>query len=699
MHILNETNEFRKATKMSTEQSNGRRNSSAVELRPMKKGNQDSIGKILDFVEENTLNIRFSKNKRKIVLVMGNTGAGKTTLVSFLTKATLNSKETTLESGEYMIVDNDKHLISGLSTTTSETTTPNMMVHLKSGTVYYDCPGFNDTRGVANDISVTYFTRELIRKVHSVKFVFTVSYPSVQNGTGDRRDFEEFAKHATTFIKNIEKYKDGVAMVVTKVENRRVERNGQFHLVDDDKIINSVAFFLVQLRADLSKRITESDHEQDKYRKIITFINVLLITNDKHQYERIGILRLADRRGPMKDIPHLQTERRYIKKVIHDQLAYVQKEDFDFGYTISEQSKNRIHEIMEAMQLRLTEDVEKIGNEIEQFYAQRESDIIDIHVLEKKMLQAYEQVAEIKYEKLKLFEQQIKKTAKNLNINLTSESLRQFSHNIRLVNFLQLVSNSGLSNSFSIPNGLAKLKSYLNDSQNWYNFLIVLHDDLSKYDVQKDIMEYVPRKQKLLRQCNALQTNQVVNVKDIELKQLAQDIHCDIYYTIQDIQLNSSKLKILALVLEQALDDSLKITEISGKLVVKGYNVKISSIEKINLNTIKEVEVFALNNLFIDIDIKKPGQNAHISFVAPKWHIIGDRKIILNGKNGEPHSQPQATGWEESENNGLPGQPGGTGGNFLGIGVRSINDQNLIIQIFGHSHCKFKHLFHKINSF
>lgn len=49
-----------------------------------------------------------------------------------------------------------------------------------------------------------------------MQVVFVIGYHSTQKG-GDRLGFVSLLRHATTFIKDLHKYKDSVALVVSKV--------------------------------------------------------------------------------------------------------------------------------------------------------------------------------------------------------------------------------------------------------------------------------------------------------------------------------------------------------------------------------------------------------------------------------------------------------------------------------------------------
>ncbi|XP_031625107.1 uncharacterized protein LOC116341903 isoform X2 [Contarinia nasturtii] len=638
---------------------------------------QSSAAKIMMFVKSNAKKISDCENKN-IILVMGNTGAGKTTLVSLMTKVKLISEETVSNSGEFIISD-EKHLISGISTTESQTVIPNLMVHARSGAIYFDCPGYNDTRGVANDISVSYFCRTLIEKSSSIKLVFVVSFSSVQNGSGHRHDFLNLVKHAITFIKDINKYADGIALIVTKVENRFIMKSGQIQLVDDKAIIDTIAVFLQQVISDLKHQNDEYLEKEEENNKMIEFIEIFLKRNN-NCYDRIGIFRFPNQNGPIKDIEILQKERRCIKRIIHDHLSYVPKANGDFGYTVSDDTKNRIHNILEEMQSHLLNDVECIGNEIKQFYVKQEGSTIDLKLLINVMSTAYEKISEVRYDQINLFAENFLSVARNLNIKISNQNKKTFLDDIDLVQFLLLVSNANLSYSFHISNGLTDIKQYLDESHRWYNFLMTFHDKLCAYDVQNKLKYYEADKNNLMRQCD-IQKNVYRNIESIGLKSLAENVGCQTYYTVENIRLNYFKLKTLHEILHRALDGTFETNRTKNKLVVKGYNVKIKDIDNISSEAIKYVEIFAINNLYIDADIDKTGQNAQITFIAPNWHVIGDRQIILNGEDGKSHSESHADGEEGTD--GKPGNPGGASGNFFGFGHKSFNDEYLKMYLRG----------------
>lgn len=121
-----------------------------------------------------------------------------------------------------------------------------MMIDIEANTTYFDCPGFSDTRSVEYDLTTTYLNRKLLSFAKSVKFVFLINYASVR-AAGDRADFIELTKHIIKLIKNIKKYRNGIMLVVSKVDNEF----SRSKLINDDKIIKRIVVFLHQAKQDL----------------------------------------------------------------------------------------------------------------------------------------------------------------------------------------------------------------------------------------------------------------------------------------------------------------------------------------------------------------------------------------------------------------------------------------------------------------
>lgn len=199
--------------------------------------NSGLVTAIYKFWKEQDKHFHLGKQK-DVVLFLGNTGSGKTTTALFLTGANLKSVEFE-DSEQYTIVDEKSKI--GNDTLKSHTLIPELMIDQKLDVAYYDCPGFMDTRSPKHDLTISYFLNKLLTFADSFKLIFVVNHSDLKVGE-DRHDFLSLVRNAVMLIKDIEKYSDGIALVVTKVESPK----------KDVKIIKQIAAFLKQIKRSLS---------------------------------------------------------------------------------------------------------------------------------------------------------------------------------------------------------------------------------------------------------------------------------------------------------------------------------------------------------------------------------------------------------------------------------------------------------------
>lgn len=166
-----------------------------------------------------------------------------------------------------------------------------------------------------------------------------------------------------------------------KVKNHVVRKKGKFHLVDDGKVLESIAEFL--RRAKLNLKTTQQDEEKSINKKI-TLMDSLL-TKKGNKYEKIAIVRLADQTGPIEGITTLQEEKEMIKTMLSENIQYANVASNDYDFTISEDSKARVHELIIEMNQRLIKLVSRIGSEIKEFYRRNGKQRLDIIYLHKKL--------------------------------------------------------------------------------------------------------------------------------------------------------------------------------------------------------------------------------------------------------------------------------------------------------------------------
>ncbi|GBO21330.1 hypothetical protein AVEN_267892-1 [Araneus ventricosus] len=425
------------------------------------------VKETFDFLEKGEKEIKLDEMYKDVIMILGITGSGKSTFTQWVAgdNTKLISKQTGEGTGEYIIEG------PGISNSTikSETIFPELVIDAKTNTAYYDCPGFSDTQGTSHEIAETYFIKKVLDFLENLKMVFTINHSSVRKGV-DRQDFMKLLRHVTDLVKDIDKFKDSIAMVATKVDNQYRKQGNDIVLVGDDIVIAAIAGFLQEAKQyleDNSKRPNVSEKENRFYENAIKFVEVLL-EKEEEKYTRIGIFRRPDMPGPVSDIPLLREGKQYIEKIVYEKLNFSAKNNEDFGYTVSERTKNDINEIVEEINKnlwsRLSNISEKILGYCENLVEQvrdklrlfvNEVNVVDANPSEAKafrykFISAYNSTSELVNKTTNLTNPEelaviVNTTTSNLNIEIPEDDILYIATQGNYFNFLQRVSDKLLS--------------------------------------------------------------------------------------------------------------------------------------------------------------------------------------------------------------------------------------------------------------
>lgn len=179
------------------------------------------IKRTLESKETNDL-IDFVHNK-DIIVFLGKTGSGKSTLINYL-----NNKELRVNDiGEFELTDpNDKSAMKMNGGPISETSFPGYIA--KDNVLFCDMPGFGDTRrtkGRATQSLINaYFIKNVIEHAKNTKLIFVIQKGEFTSGRGD--EINELLDNIENFIPN-QNIKDFSGLIVTRY-NLAKERLGQF---------------------------------------------------------------------------------------------------------------------------------------------------------------------------------------------------------------------------------------------------------------------------------------------------------------------------------------------------------------------------------------------------------------------------------------------------------------------------------------
>ncbi|CAG7732786.1 unnamed protein product [Allacma fusca] len=312
--------------------------------------NQKNVDAIVDETERLIVAgesiTQLDDTKRDIVLMIGNTGAGKTTITKFLTEV---GKLESYDTGDrYLIRDTDQKISVG-STMVSKTIFPELFVDGATGTAFYDLPGFSDTRSTSIEIANAVFMKKVADHAHRVKLLFVVNYGSLRTGE-TRTDLKTFLEQAVDLVKSPAKFKSAIAIVATKVEVRR----------NRDQIIRGIASYLLTARANLE----EVFHDVNKRRAAQDLIDAFLSKDGSGKYNRISYFKQPDNVGPLTRFPEVMSQKAHIETVLYRNTQFLAKSPEDFGFSVSSGAKLVITKLAERLNDRTTVTMATLGNRL-----------------------------------------------------------------------------------------------------------------------------------------------------------------------------------------------------------------------------------------------------------------------------------------------------------------------------------------------
>ena len=142
---------------------------------------QDRVNRLIERLEEvDRIVDSQSISDRDLVLVLGNTGAGKSTFINYMLGCEM-VEDVNDSTGDIRIDCSNPQAKIGHGLT-SETQLPEIFCGTGSELTFCDCPGFSDNRGVEMDIANMYSIARLAKAARSIQgIVFLVSFHALQD--------------------------------------------------------------------------------------------------------------------------------------------------------------------------------------------------------------------------------------------------------------------------------------------------------------------------------------------------------------------------------------------------------------------------------------------------------------------------------------------------------------------------------------
>ncbi|XP_034240753.1 uncharacterized protein LOC117644992, partial [Thrips palmi] len=600
----------------------------------------------------------------EVVLVLGNSGSGKSALAKHLSRHDGDMKAVR-ENGEFFIEGDG---IGG--SIASVTSVPELFHDNETATNYFDCPGFEDTRGPCSEVTTTYYMKDIARHARRVKVLLLAPHFAVRKGQ-DRSDFLTMLRHAARVLKDPAKLQQSLALVVTKVEAPVVKRNNydgygrvSSDLVkapDSDVRSGVEAFLSREVRPFLAAMAEDSSVQQEErteLRNAVKIVDILLLggveTRRHGRVSRIGLFHAPDEVGALGDIEIMRNGRAELLELVQG-LGYADVQQGDFGFSVSARTKvfalRRVQQLNEDVVAALGVLGQAAKNQSASAY-----DPSDIRASQERYAELEKKAADVARHLKNSTD--VKEFC--LRVAVPEDSSVQLADKCAILDVLQVVSeqpvvdHAVLATTWAAP--MDSVTEYLKEKKEWHSFLLSLYQRFNSYPVQ------------LQRRSSS---TPFPSSSFVELPEFAAEAEALAAFAATGQNLSD----VAAVVSTASRGPKTRCVgdlPSGGHAVVEGETVLLSEAVAAARNScagpLQLLEVYALNTVFVDDTVRLP--SVPLVVAAPRWETLGSPTINLDGEDGEPlGSAPAANCSGERGHDGRPGNPGGPGGVLLAVGM------------------------------
>ncbi|WP_009630070.1 GTPase [Synechocystis sp. PCC 7509] len=600
----------------------------------LENSSKEIIKKISSYIEEFNQKDIFEPKYKQLVFVVGNSGTGKSTLISYLAGDDLVAKTI---NGKLIIDNNttsDIEIGHGLE---SKTFFPQFKDIL--GTIYCDMPGFGDTRGIVEEIAKAIFMKKVSDYINNVKILVTIAYSDIDARAEGLRSL---IKNLSSFIRNINDFDNGINIIVTKVDNGvKIDNNAYVSKTDDE--------ITAEILGTLNSFINENPNEPSFLKSIIS-------------HKHIKIFRKPSGEGTLKylTIPGLgkifENEQKSIQEAITNTL-YLSKNNIDFGYSITSNAQLDSVGIAKELRTKMAFDMGAIFEQIEKHYSSKVNSSADIYQLKEILDNRNWNKDQFNFSDPILFLEGVRQKVNKFRIGITQAKFKGFLANNEFLNFLGHLSEQ--IDKYTYYQALDSLLNFLVREEEFNQILI-------------NLVNIQLNDENVIKSLDQLKNNR--NNEDL-ISTIVRDFGN--FTEAQKSQIN----KLLDYLLK-----SPESKDIGDRRIIVGRIVKLSEVlDFIKGKNTESLCIYSSKALILDDkSLDLPGKN--VSIIAPEWYMFGSNTITLDGLDGQAHDLPKATdGATDGQKgaDGLPGKPGHSAGNFLGVGNTFYNSSALTISAIG----------------
>ena len=572
--------------------------------------NPDQLLDLIFQIDDHLSHIQIAYQEVVINLVIGNTGAGKSTLVNFLLGNQLVSRMNPL-SGQYILdlAQNNQGPAIGVNLV-SQTILPNIVQDQNGIHTYCDCPGFRDNRSIGDEIGNAYYIHNTASVMEGRVLLVVPHSDMIQPRL---LTLTALAESVSRMFLNLNSLQNSISLIITQNYNPHYNSNialNMLNAVVNDVSINmsnGARLILGYLRQNIivtKTPIEEGIYEENPEDLLATISQVPIanlmtrpVISPEARIEAIGLVNsVREHIQDQFDIARNE-QRRYVDEGYFVKLIVEQQKEYNqmVNYRKTRDDYQKISDFLERLEIPNVDTINQI-------YTQ----------LQENLMQSYND------------------EIRNLITNAHNELINIVQNSDRPKELLNFLVNIKLEDRMSrILEYFREFDDLFADSQ--------CQDDISR----------------LLQQVN-----------DGQFQDTQFTLSRELQSTLNAVLFNTMSLPIT-----REVDAGMVMNETDSGITYAGTSIKISDIKKWHA---KHTAIYAYKDFYLDQDIKLNGP-ASLSIISPIWYLKKTIEINLSGQKGASHSYDAASGsngyGERGGNgsNGKDGEHGKDGGTFYGI--------------------------------
>lgn len=319
----------------------------------------------------------------------------------------------------------------------------------------------------------------------------------------------------------------------------------------------------------------------------------------------IGIFRRPEEKGFLNGIPTMVAIREQLLDFVENSISFIPKTNDDFGYTISDESKCHVTDIVRKSKDTIILQLKGISEDYLNFYKNLERTTMNWIFIFGKYQEGYNAVHEIQQKAEawninELINTIIDNTDK-LGIHLNNDFLQNIKSKIEFLNFLDTITNNATLNvnelMYVFNTTLREFESIIY----WYEYIHDMYMKLMEYEIQILTRKYLNEVDEILQMISLRDTKSISKLETFLIEKLKIPM---IPYG-NELEFEDVRMNQIEFILQLTLKHKIPKECFSNKSDVCITNIS-ENLEEIKSNNsnfiIPIVEIILIHKIFLNLE-------------------------------------------------------------------------------------------------